>query len=409
MNDTPHHRARTVVCLASFFKGVEFIRECKRQGFRVVLLTKEKCKDEAWPHDCVDEFVTVPNEAATDYFVFAVTRLARTHRITQVVALEEFDVLTAALIREHLCLPGLTSSRARRFRDKLAMRVAARAAGIAVPDYTGVFNYEELDHFMRRTSAPWVLKPRTDVSAIGIRKLHDAEEVWRAMDELDARARFHEQSSAFLLERFVHGGVYHVDSLVNDGQVIFAGASAYGRPPLDVAHDGGIFISHGVERETDEHRQLLALNQQVIEALGLARGAAHAEFIRGADDNQLYFLEIAARVGGAYLAETLEAASGINLWREWARLELLDDEQPYALPATRDDYAGIALTLARQEQPDTSAYTDPEIAYRVTKSYHAGLVVCSNDPARVRELLHNYARRFNTDFSATAPPLEHAE
>jgi biotin carboxylase len=33
---------RIVVCLASYFKGNDFIRECKRQGCRVILLTREK-------------------------------------------------------------------------------------------------------------------------------------------------------------------------------------------------------------------------------------------------------------------------------------------------------------------------------------------------------------------------------
>ncbi len=39
--------------------------------------------------------------------------------------------------------------------------------------------------------------------------------------------------------------------------------------------------------------------------------------------SKFYFLEIAARVGGALTSLTLwKAASGINLWREWARLEI---------------------------------------------------------------------------------------
>ena len=39
----------TVVCLASYFKGTEFLRQCREQGCRVVLVVKEKLKDEAWP------------------------------------------------------------------------------------------------------------------------------------------------------------------------------------------------------------------------------------------------------------------------------------------------------------------------------------------------------------------------
>jgi biotin carboxylase len=400
---------RNIVCLASYFKGADFLRECRRQNCRVFLITKEKLRTEPWPHDSIDEFITLPNDASPDHFIYAATQIARRHKLTSVVALEEFDVITAGLIREHLRVPGMTSAEARLFRDKLAMRGAAQAAGVRVPEFVHALNYAELHEFMERVPAPWVLKPRTDVSAIGIKKMHDAEQVWRAIDTFDARERFTEQSSFYLLERFVAGEVYHVDSIVSGGRPQFAGVSIYGRPPMNVAHEGGVFISHSLERESPDRRRLLEINRQVIEALGLRRGAAHAEFIKSASDGEIYFLEIASRVGGAYIAEALEAASGLNLWREWAKLELSDDARPYKAEPAREEYGGIVLSLARQEWPDTSHYTDAEIVYRVRKPYHVGLVVRSPVHARVRELLDSYARRFAGEFIAVAPPLERAE
>ena len=89
------------------------------------------------------------------------------------------------------------------------------------------------------------------------------------------------------------------------------------------------------------------------------------------------FLETSARVGGAFIVDTIEAATGINLWREWAKVEIAGESGTYDVPAHRDDYAGIVLTLARQEQPDMSAYTDPEIATTIRKDFHAGLIVRS--------------------------------
>jgi biotin carboxylase len=178
---------------------------------------------------------------------------------------------------------------------------------------------------------------------------------------------------------------------------------------MNVAHEGGAFISHSLERKSGDRRKLLEINRQVVKALGLRRGATHAEFIKSAADDKFYFLEIAARVGGAYIAETLEAASGLNIWREWAKLELSDAEHPYQPEPTREEHSGIVLSLARQEWPDTSRYTDAEIVYRVRKPYHVGLIVRSHDLGRVRQLLDEYARRFAEDFIAVAPPLERAE
>ena len=76
---------------------------------------------------------------------------------------------------------------------------------------------------MERVPGPWVIKPRSDVSAIGIRKVSEPEEVWRAIDEMNERENLRERASYYVLARFIPGEVFHVDSVVNDGKVVFAG------------------------------------------------------------------------------------------------------------------------------------------------------------------------------------------
>jgi carbamoylphosphate synthase large subunit len=399
----------TVVCLASYFKGTEFIRECKGRGCQVILVTKEKLLGEEWPRESLDNITSVPNEAGPDLFVQIVTQLARRKKIDRLIALEEFDILTTALIREHLRLPGMGLTTARLFRDKLAMRVRAEDAGVSVPDFVHVLNYQEIGEYMERVPPPWVLKPRSDVSAIGITKMHDSEQVWRAIEALDRRASFHEQSTSYLLERFVPGEVFHVDGLVEGGRVVFAGANRYGRPPMDVAHEGGVFISHTLKYSSPDQKELLRLNKKLVQNLRMVRGATHAEFIKSAEDGRFYFLEIAGRIGGAYIADVLEAASGVNIWREWAKIELAGGDGEIKVEPTRKEYAGIALSLSKQEYPDTANFNDPEIAYRIKKRHHVGLIVRSPKLERVTELLDQYARRFVEEFSAVLPPPEKVE
>ena len=153
-------------------------------------------------------------------------------------------------------------------------------------------------------------------------------------------------------------------------------------------------------------RGLREINQDLIAALGLVRGVAHAEFIQAHADGHFYFLECAARVGGAYINEMVEAATGINLWREWARIEVAGGDGSYRLPAVREEYAGIILSLARQEEPDTSAYDDPEVCLRIKRHHHAGLILRSSDPQRVQALLESYSQRFAQEFLAVEPPRE---
>ena len=145
--------------------------------------------------------------------------------------------------------------------------------------------------------------------------------------------------------------------------------------------------------------------REYLKSFGLVRGVSHTEFIR-ARDGSWQFLETSARVGGAFIVDVVEAATGVNLWREWARIEIAGEDGTYEAPARRDLHGGIILSLARQETPDMSAYTDPEIVIRIRKSHHAGLVVASPDGHRVLQLLRGYTDRFFTDFHASAPPPE---
>lgn len=400
-------RPLNIICLATYFKGADFIRECKAHGCRVVLITKEKMLREDWPRESLEDLIAVPNDAGPALFIDLLAFLARKTKIDRIIALEEFDVVTAALMREHLCLPGLSSSGAKVFRDKLSMAVHSQCAGINVPEFVPLVNAEDVEAYMKRVAGPWVIKPRSDVSAIGIRKVSEPEEVWRAIDEMNERENLRERASYYVLARFVAGEVFHVDSVVNDGKVMFAGTNQYGRPPMQVAHQGGAYVSRTLTRGTADERELLNINKKLIRALGLERGTTHAEFIKSDEDGKFYFLEIAARVGGAYIAEVLEAASGVNLWREWARLEI--GKGSSKIRPARKDYAGIILSLAKQETPDTSGYVEDEITHRIKKRHHAGLIVRSSSLDRVNELLDSYGRRFAEDFVAVAPPPERPE
>ncbi len=172
-------------------------------------------------------------------------------------------------------------------------------------------------------------------------------------------------------------------------------------------HTGGIFSTRALDRSSPEARALLDIHAATLHALGMTAGVTHSEFIRAQPDGRFYFLETAARVGGAYIAEVVEHASGINPWVEWARIEVAlaraggsESNAEYNLPPIRPDYAGSLISLARQEWPDTSAYTDPEIVHRLHKLHHAGLILRSPDPTRIESLLSAYTTRFLTDFYA---------
>jgi hypothetical protein len=75
----------------------------------------------------------------------------------------------------------------------------------------------------------------------------------------------------------------------------------------------------------------------------------------------------------------------------------------YALPKPKQRYAGSVICLARQEQPDTSAYNASEVVWRLNRHHHAGLIVCADSAERVETLVHEYSDRFLEEFCAVEP------
>lgn len=376
------------------------IEQVHLMGCYVLLLTEEKCRDYAWNHAHIDEIFFTPDLRRYRDVIHTVAYLCRGRAIHSIVPLDEFEVELVAMLREHLRLPGMGVTATRKFRDKLAMRELAHKAGIRVPEFVGVKNYDDLRHYMSNVAPPWVLKPRAEASAIGIEKIHDSERLWRALDELG------DHQSYYLLERFVPGKVFHVDSVVVDGEIVFVSTQQYGAPPMSIYQGGGVFTSRVLPRTTGDAPRLRALNQAVLQTLGMVRGVAHTEFIKAHADGEIYFLESAARVGGAHLAELIEYTTGVSPWREWARLVVSELRgEPYQAPSAQDHYGGLMMTLAKQASPDLTAFDAPEIVWRADKPYHAGLIMVSEEAARIDQLLAEYERRFLEEFTAVAAPM----
>lgn len=398
-----NHRPITILCIACYFKGEEFLRECKRQGCRVLLLTAKSLEHENWPRESIDEifYMDEPDyEWDIENMIKGVSFMARTEHIDRIVPMDDFDLEKAAALREHLRVPGMGDTRTRYFRDKLSMRKKAHEDGILVPPFEHVLNHERVNKYLAAVPGPWVIKPRMQASAVGIKKAFNAQEFWDFVNTLG------DEQSHYLVEQFIPGEVYHVDAIMVDGQVLFNRVSKYMATPWEVTHEGGIFRSHTVLHGSADEVELNRLNRELLNSLGLIRGVSHTEYIKAKSDGRFYFLETSARVGGAHLAEMVEASSGINLWREWARLESLPNGKMYELPTYRNDYGGIITTLAKQEHPDTTAYSDPEVVWRMNRRHHAGLIIQSDKYEKIIELLDQYAFRFDSDFHTKMPAPE---
>jgi hypothetical protein len=396
--------SKTFLCISNFFKGNAFLTALKKQGNRVFLVTTEQLREKPWAFQYIDEVFYMPGQDLDwdlDLLLKGVGGLMKDHKIQAIIALDDYDVEKATFLRENLRIPGMGQTTGRYFRDKLAMRLRAKDAGIRVPAFSSLFNNEDVNHFADTVAAPWVLKPRSEASAHGIIKVHNKAELWTHIDRLG------ENRIYYLVEQFKPGDVYHADGLQLNGKTLFLTVSRYLSTPMEISQGGGIFRSANIKYGSEDDKAIKKVNAEIMKAFGLKHGASHTEFIKNREDGQIYFLETASRVGGAHLAEMVEAATDVNLWEEWAKIEdAVAKGQKYDLPKVAKNYAGIVLTLSKYEHPDLGSFDDPEVCFRVPLDYHAGLIVKSPKQERVMQLLGNYAERFGKELSTSAEAPE---
>ncbi|MEM9857116.1 MAG: ATPase [Bacteroidota bacterium] len=396
------NRPLNFLCVSTYLKGETFLKACKEAGNNVYLLTLKKLENEPWPKDHIDElfFMDIDEDGNwnREHVVNGLAYKFRSIQFDRFVALDDFDVEKVAFLREYFRSPGMGETTARYFRDKLAMRMKAKESGIPVPEFTSIFNDEDINHFADTVPAPWLIKPRSEASATGIKKIHNKEDLWNLIHSLD------DARHEYLVERFAPGDVFHVDALSFDGEVQFVRVSRYLDTPFEVAHGGGIFRSQTIEQGSTDDKALKKLVKTVMSSFGMQYSASHTEFIKGHSDGEYYFLETSSRVGGANLAEMVEAASGVNLWAEWANLEKAKAiGLPYQAPDDLNQNAGIVVSLSRYQHPDTSSFTDPELVWRMNKEWHIGLIVKSEDRNKVSTLLDGYTKRIGEEFHASLP------
>jgi biotin carboxylase len=391
---------KNFICISNYFKGNDFLINLKKQGNRVFLITSEKLREKPWAFDFIDEIYFMPGQDVDwnlQDLLSGVAGLMRERKIDAIVALDDFDVEKAAFLRENLRMPGMGQTTGRYFRDKLAMRMRAKDSGIAIPAFSALFNDDEINQYADTVSPPWVLKPRSEASAAGIMKVHSKEELWQKINDLGNENRI-----KYLVEQFKPGAVYHCDGLNINGKNLFSITSQYLATPMEISQGGGIFRSANIPYNSDDDKAIKKMNEAVMKAFGMQHGANHTEFIKCNEDGNIYFLETSSRVGGAHLAEMVEAASCVNLWGEWAKIEdSLVKGKEYKLPSIKKEFAGIVLTLSKYQHPDLSGFNDSEVCFQVPLEYHAGLIVKSDNHTRVRELLDNYAERLIKDFATS--------
>lgn len=396
-------KEKTIVCISCYYKGYDFMDEMHKLGNKVILITSENFKDKNWPWFAISEVYYMkeiePSVWNLDHLIEGFSYLLKTKNIDAVIALDDYDVEKAALIRETFRIPGMGQTTHRYFRDKLAMRQMAKDSGIEAPQFSSIFNDEKVNEFTDQNTAPWVIKPRSEASAAGIIKVKSKEELWPAIEKLG------DERHKFLIESFKPGDVFHVDSLIYNKEILFTSASQYLSTPMEISHEGGVFRTKTLPFYSEEFLALEKANSNVLKSFGLVNGVSHTEFIRSRENGKWYFLETSSRVGGAHIPDLVEASTGINLWREWARIEdALLKNTKYQIGKSTGFAAGLIVALVKDKVANYEKFQCEEVVKFIPLDYHIGIVYKSDSKEKIQEKLDEAALLITQEYLNILPP-----
>ncbi|HEU5268841.1 MAG TPA: ATP-grasp domain-containing protein [Jatrophihabitans sp.] len=314
-------RQSHVLIIEPSSSGTQLIAAVSRLGHRALVLSHNDADRTVPPAELARwgaELVVVDTNDLAAVLACA-SRLAEQRDIVGVLPGFEYYVPTAALLAAEFGLPGLAPEICLRVRDKLQMRQALAAAGIAGPVFRPVAGRDELAAVAGQVGFPLVLKPTQSAGSIHVTLVHSLAELRAAYDAIvtDATLDFGVSlGPEALVEEFVAGPEFSVEGYVRNGRTVVVSITEklVSEPP------GFIELGHTVPAALDAGCRCVIRDwtAEVVRALGVDCTVFHLELrLR---DGVPYVIEFGARLAGDAIPLLIELSTGVDLADIFVRL-----------------------------------------------------------------------------------------
>lgn len=298
-------------------RAAEYARE---HGERLLLVTKNP----TWEHDIADAVVSA-EISDIDATVQAVRELAATEidNIRAVAAFREHCVPAAAGVAADLGLPFVSEQVARLTRDKYLLRKRFDTKGVPQPKYGLARTVDDAIHEAERIGYPVVVKPVVNNDALYLRRVDDINDLRQCFSGLQSGAWHvagnaavydwarNDYYGAVIIEEFVPGPDLSVESVVVEGVVRVV--AVHDKP--NVADSPYLVdVLYTTPSRLPRHTQSRIHNivADAHQAVGIDTGVTHTELRIGVDGT-IKVLEIAARLGGGPIYQSVLLSTGVDL------------------------------------------------------------------------------------------------
>ncbi|OSM94726.1 ATP-grasp domain-containing protein [Lonsdalea populi] len=270
--------------------------------------------------------------------VAALQQWQQQYRIVGAFAVGETLVEPTGIIADALGLrsPGLRATRVCRskYLQRFYLSSFSPLSRVIAPE-----KREEIDWH----TLPWplIVKPATRHSSSGVISVDNEQQAQAALVG-------YPPYETLLLEQRVEGQEYSVESLVQDGEIIFS--SVTHKMTTDQHSNTFVELAHTVPGSGPENALLLEAAQQVLHVLAFSDGIAHSEWRLGCDGKP-YLMEIAARTPGDGILPLYRLACGEPLESAIIKI-MLGEKASYPTPGrvARQVYLEHSLGVLKDVQ-----------------------------------------------------------
>jgi ATP-grasp domain len=288
-----------------------YLTELHRRGLRILVITSESWRaeteramaDEAGAGSLIDEagFVAGSVEVEGGFTAGVIATILdwnSRYRIVGVFAAGEMLVEQTGIIADALGLPGPGLRAARVCRNKYLQRFYLAPWS---PPVTIVPPEQRQDLDPSDLKFPLVLKPSGRRSSSGVVEIVGTDELLAALPD-------YAPAETLLLEQCIIGQEYSVESLVQDGRIMFESVTL--KNTNEHGSDVFVELGHTVPApDAPENALLLKVNREIVQRLAFGDGIVHSE-LRVTDSGEVVVMEVAARTPGDGILPLYHLATG---------------------------------------------------------------------------------------------------
>lgn len=263
--------------------------------------------------------IRIEQDYNSDFLLAKIIETAEKKPPDHIFTNSEVDTFRGAALRELYNIPGLTTGSAACFRDKIKMKSMFRNAGLPAPEYLEIWSLADLDQ-ASSSLGQYVLKPRQGRGSVGVHVIKDRLQI---KELILSKPELLEDivSGKYFAEEYISGDVYHVNAVIEGGQLLLFSASRYSSPPHHFAETN--ISSLMLDKDNPQYpilRNIVLTFLMKCPEFNDVRVIHLEVFLQ--QNNTPIIGEIACRTGGGLIKSSIQYTYGVDINQLALQLEL---------------------------------------------------------------------------------------